>query len=195
MLVETSPITDTRAAFVGQLLPWLALLQVTCSWVQLKLTDLNAWVARMWAVLFKFLWILKILPLTVEDWLMKLWVKLLIFQASIRWIFLLALRATVLASANCVHTSHSSCPCQQPSFWKIVTELWVQLILAIQWLADSLKWKVATSNTYITEKLRMLGWTSRPMEETLHDSVECYRALGILNWASIQIQNKLVWEL
>lgn len=37
------------------------------------------------------------------------------------------------------------------------------------------------SNTYNTEKLRKLGWTSRPMEETLRDSIECYRALGILN--------------
>lgn len=35
--------------------------------------------------------------------------------------------------------------------------------------------------TYNTEKLRKLGWASRPMEETLRDSIECYRALGILN--------------
>ncbi|EES14653.1 hypothetical protein BDA96_07G066000 [Sorghum bicolor] len=41
--------------------------------------------------------------------------------------------------------------------------------------------EVEGSNTYITEKLRKLGWTSRPMEETLRDSVDCYRALGILN--------------
>ncbi|PVH36349.1 hypothetical protein PAHAL_6G056000 [Panicum hallii] len=35
--------------------------------------------------------------------------------------------------------------------------------------------------TYDTEKLRKLGWTYRPMEETLRDSIECYRRLGILN--------------
>uniref|UniRef100_A0A0A9R6Q2 Uncharacterized protein n=1 Tax=Arundo donax TaxID=35708 RepID=A0A0A9R6Q2_ARUDO len=35
--------------------------------------------------------------------------------------------------------------------------------------------------TYNTEKLQKLGWTFRPMAETLRDSVECYRALGILN--------------
>ncbi|CAL5008052.1 unnamed protein product [Urochloa decumbens] len=35
--------------------------------------------------------------------------------------------------------------------------------------------------TYNTEKLRKLGWTSRPMEETLPDSMECYLGLGILN--------------
>nr|XP_034599471.1 cinnamoyl-CoA reductase 2-like [Setaria viridis] len=32
-----------------------------------------------------------------------------------------------------------------------------------------------------TEKLEKLGWSSRPMEKTLHDSIESCRALGILN--------------
>ena len=36
-------------------------------------------------------------------------------------------------------------------------------------------------NTYDTEKLQKLRWTYRPMEETLRDSIECYRCLGILN--------------
>lgn len=35
--------------------------------------------------------------------------------------------------------------------------------------------------TYNTEKLQKLGWSFRPIEETIRDSVECYGALGILN--------------
>jgi len=41
--------------------------------------------------------------------------------------------------------------------------------------------EIEGGNTYDTEKLRKLGWTYRPMEETLRDSIECYRRLGILN--------------
>ncbi|WVZ94780.1 hypothetical protein U9M48_040638 [Paspalum notatum var. saurae] len=41
--------------------------------------------------------------------------------------------------------------------------------------------EVEGSYTYNTEKLRNLGWASRPMEETLRDSFECYQALGIPN--------------
>ncbi|KAK0576763.1 hypothetical protein LWI29_022967 [Acer saccharum] len=29
--------------------------------------------------------------------------------------------------------------------------------------------------------LRLLGWSYRPLEETLVDSIECYRKMGILN--------------
>jgi len=51
-------------------------------------------------------------------------------------------------------------------------------------------------NKYDTEKLQKLGWTYRPMEETLQDSIECYRRLGILNWASIQLGHLCqVWLL
>ncbi|CAL5010564.1 unnamed protein product [Urochloa decumbens] len=42
--------------------------------------------------------------------------------------------------------------------------------------------EVEGSYTYNTEKLRKLGWTTKPMEETLRDSIECYQGLGL--WAS-----------
>jgi hypothetical protein len=32
-----------------------------------------------------------------------------------------------------------------------------------------------------SEKLQKLGWTFRPIEETLRDSVESYKAFGLLN--------------
>ncbi|KAL5778428.1 hypothetical protein ACOSP7_011354 [Xanthoceras sorbifolium] len=32
-----------------------------------------------------------------------------------------------------------------------------------------------------SEKLQRLGWCYRPLEETLIDSLECYRKVGILN--------------
>ncbi|XP_015693736.1 cinnamoyl-CoA reductase 1-like [Oryza brachyantha] len=35
--------------------------------------------------------------------------------------------------------------------------------------------------TYSSEKLQKLGWIFRPIEETLRDSVESYKAFGILN--------------
>uniref|UniRef100_A0A453SK02 Uncharacterized protein n=2 Tax=Aegilops tauschii subsp. strangulata TaxID=200361 RepID=A0A453SK02_AEGTS len=34
---------------------------------------------------------------------------------------------------------------------------------------------------YSSEKLQKLGWTFRPVEKTLGDSVESYKASGILN--------------
>ncbi|KAF8662443.1 hypothetical protein HU200_056029 [Digitaria exilis] len=40
---------------------------------------------------------------------------------------------------------------------------------------------VQGGNTYNTEKIQKLGWTYRPMEETLRDSFECYQDFGILN--------------
>ena len=40
------------------------------------------------------------------------------------------------------------------------------------------------------------GEASEAMEETLRDSIECYRCLGILNWASIQLGHLCqVWLL
>uniref|UniRef100_A0ACD6AMR5 Uncharacterized protein n=1 Tax=Avena sativa TaxID=4498 RepID=A0ACD6AMR5_AVESA len=41
--------------------------------------------------------------------------------------------------------------------------------------------EVEHSTTYSSEKLQKLGWTFRPIEETLRDSVESYRASGVLN--------------
>ncbi|KAL5200259.1 hypothetical protein ABZP36_021462 [Zizania latifolia] len=41
--------------------------------------------------------------------------------------------------------------------------------------------EVEESSTYSSEKLQKLGWTLRPIEETLRDSVESYRAFGILD--------------
>jgi hypothetical protein len=35
--------------------------------------------------------------------------------------------------------------------------------------------------TCSSEKLQKLGWTFRAIEETLRDSVESYKAFGILN--------------
>ncbi|KAG1359014.1 putative tetraketide alpha-pyrone reductase 1-like [Cocos nucifera] len=32
-----------------------------------------------------------------------------------------------------------------------------------------------------SEKLKKLGWKCRPLEETLHDAVECYREAGLLD--------------
>ncbi|CAD6338989.1 unnamed protein product [Miscanthus lutarioriparius] len=37
------------------------------------------------------------------------------------------------------------------------------------------------NSIYSSEKLKKLGWTFRPTEETLRDSVESYKAFGILN--------------
>uniref|UniRef100_A0ACD6AGU0 Uncharacterized protein n=1 Tax=Avena sativa TaxID=4498 RepID=A0ACD6AGU0_AVESA len=41
--------------------------------------------------------------------------------------------------------------------------------------------EVEHSTTYSSEKLQKLGWTFRPIEETLRDSVESWRASGVLN--------------
>lgn len=41
--------------------------------------------------------------------------------------------------------------------------------------------EVEENITCSSEKLQKLGWTFRPVEETLRDSVESYRAFGILN--------------
>ncbi|KAL5225824.1 hypothetical protein ABZP36_012463 [Zizania latifolia] len=41
--------------------------------------------------------------------------------------------------------------------------------------------EVEESSTYSFEKLQKLGWTFRSIEETLRDSVESYRAFGILD--------------
>jgi hypothetical protein len=41
--------------------------------------------------------------------------------------------------------------------------------------------EVEGSSVYSFEKLQKLGWTFRPVEETLRDSVESYRAFGFLN--------------
>ncbi|KAL6658923.1 hypothetical protein ACP70R_002963 [Stipagrostis hirtigluma subsp. patula] len=41
--------------------------------------------------------------------------------------------------------------------------------------------EVEDNITYNTEKIQKLGWTFRPIEETIRDSIECYMALGILN--------------
>ncbi|TVU43078.1 hypothetical protein EJB05_09514, partial [Eragrostis curvula] len=41
--------------------------------------------------------------------------------------------------------------------------------------------EVEDSITYNTDKLQKLGWSFRPIDETIRDSVECYRDLGILN--------------
>ena len=32
-----------------------------------------------------------------------------------------------------------------------------------------------------SEKLKMLGWKYRPLKETLVDTVECYKAAGLLD--------------
>jgi hypothetical protein len=37
------------------------------------------------------------------------------------------------------------------------------------------------NSIYSSEKLQKLGWTFRPIEETLRESVESYKAFGILN--------------
>ncbi|TVU08209.1 hypothetical protein EJB05_41603 [Eragrostis curvula] len=41
--------------------------------------------------------------------------------------------------------------------------------------------EVEDNFSYSSEKLQKLGWTFRPIEETLRDSVESYRAFGVLN--------------
>ncbi|KAJ1259968.1 hypothetical protein BS78_10G196100 [Paspalum vaginatum] len=41
--------------------------------------------------------------------------------------------------------------------------------------------EVEDNIAYSSEKLQKLGWTFRPIEETLRDSVESYKAFGILN--------------
>ena len=84
-------------------------------------------------------------------------------------------------------------------FWserKLVTEIWVQIIrLHCNAMACSFV-EFEGGNKYDTEKLQKLGWTYRPMEETLRDSIECHRRLGILNWASIQLGHLCqVWLL
>jgi len=37
------------------------------------------------------------------------------------------------------------------------------------------------NSVFSFEKLQKLGWTFRPIEETLRDSVESYKAFGLLN--------------
>jgi hypothetical protein len=44
--------------------------------------------------------------------------------------------------------------------------------------------EVEDNMIFSPEKLQKLGWTFRPLEKTLRDSVESYRASGVLNWAS-----------
>ena len=41
--------------------------------------------------------------------------------------------------------------------------------------------EVEEGNVMSSEKLQKLGWTFRPVEKTLGDSVESYKASGILN--------------
>ncbi|KAF8687790.1 hypothetical protein HU200_042726 [Digitaria exilis] len=41
--------------------------------------------------------------------------------------------------------------------------------------------EVEEKSVYNSEKLQKLGWTFRPIEETLRDSVESYKAFGLLN--------------
>ncbi|TVU43060.1 hypothetical protein EJB05_09496, partial [Eragrostis curvula] len=41
--------------------------------------------------------------------------------------------------------------------------------------------EVEDNITYNTDKLQKLGWSFRPIDETIRDSIECYRDLGILN--------------
>jgi hypothetical protein len=40
---------------------------------------------------------------------------------------------------------------------------------------------VEENTIYSFEKLQKLGWSFRPIEETLRDSVESYKAFGILD--------------
>jgi len=41
--------------------------------------------------------------------------------------------------------------------------------------------EVDDDSVFSSEKLQKLGWTMRPIEETLRDTVESYKAFGILN--------------
>lgn len=84
-------------------------------------------------------------------------------------------------NSECFDEPLNSCSyCSSVRFCSPLT--WLVLIFFISMFCSFVE--TDGNITCSSEKLQKLGWTFRAIEETLRDSVESYKAFGILNWAS-----------